>query len=260
MRRAIGYIRVSSEKQVTEGVSLDAQRERLTRHAEAVGMDLVAIHSDDGESASSLDRPAFRRALERLCAGEADVLLVTKLDRLTRSVADWTALVRDHFGPDPAIHPIQLISTVELLDLTTASGRMVACILVAVSQCERETTAERTAAAAMHKRHHAETLGSVPYGQSLDHAGRKNKKGNPVELIANAAEIETIRRIRELASTGLTIRAIAAALLAEGRQPRRGTSWSTATLSRLLSRPIPSQGPESNNAQPQDPTPTPTPP
>lgn len=83
--RAIGYIRVSTEKQAAEGISLDAQKIRLQAHCIAVDIDLADIVIDDGYSAKSLERPGLQRALSVLTSRQADALVVVKLDRLTRS-------------------------------------------------------------------------------------------------------------------------------------------------------------------------------
>lgn len=83
--RAVGYIRVSTEAQAEEGVSLDAQRAKLEAFAIAADLELVAIREDAGVSAKTLARPGLQAALEDLHAGRADALLVAKLDRLTRS-------------------------------------------------------------------------------------------------------------------------------------------------------------------------------
>ena len=96
--RALGYIRVSTEKQAAKGISLDAQWIRLHAHCIAVDIDLVGILADEGQSAKSLDRPGLKRALAWLTAGQADVLVVVKLDRLTRNMRDFAYLVDTYFA------------------------------------------------------------------------------------------------------------------------------------------------------------------
>src|SRR3954469_45725 len=97
--RVIGYIRVSTEEQASEGVSLDAQRCKLEAYAKLYELDLVAVEVDAGVSAKTLERPGLRSALARLARGDVEGLLIAKLDRLSRSVADWNALIEAHFGP-----------------------------------------------------------------------------------------------------------------------------------------------------------------
>src|ERR1700733_6604891 len=96
--RVIGYVRVSTEQQADGGVSLDAQRAKLTAYALAMDLDLLEVVVDAGASAKSLARPGLQRALAALDAGAADGLLVCKLDRLTRSVRDLGELVERYFA------------------------------------------------------------------------------------------------------------------------------------------------------------------
>src|SRR5438445_10066813 len=86
--RVVGYVRVSLEKQANEGHSLPAQRRKLEDYAKLYELQLVDVVVDAGVSAKTLEREGLQRALAMLVAGQADALLVVKLDRLTRSVAD----------------------------------------------------------------------------------------------------------------------------------------------------------------------------
>jgi len=83
--RAVAYLRVSTEKQVDKGVSLDAQRAKVEAYAQLYELDLVEVVVDAGVSAKTLDRPGLGKALGMLKAKQAEALLVVKLDRLTRS-------------------------------------------------------------------------------------------------------------------------------------------------------------------------------
>jgi DNA invertase Pin-like site-specific DNA recombinase len=110
---------------------------------------------DAGESAKTLDRPGLQRALGTLKRGEADALLVVKLDRLTRSVVDLGSLVERYFAPGKAA----LLSVGEQIDTRSAAGRLVLNVLASVSQWEREAIAERTATAMQHKARQGEYAG-----------------------------------------------------------------------------------------------------
>src|SRR5437899_6703518 len=117
--RAIGYIRVSTDKQAEHGVSLEAQQAKLTQYAALYDIALVDIIVDAGVSAKTLERPGLQRALGMLRKGQANALLVAKLDRLTRKVKDLGALVEDYFS-------------------------LVLNVLGSVAQWEREVISERT--------------------------------------------------------------------------------------------------------------------
>ena len=97
--KTVAYLRVSTDKQADRGVSLDAQRVKVAAYAELYDLDVIV---DSGGSAKSLDRPGLQRALGMLKRGEAEALLVVKLDRLTRSVVDLGSLVVRYFAPGKA--------------------------------------------------------------------------------------------------------------------------------------------------------------
>ena len=96
--RLIGYTRVSSEEQVREGVSLSAQRERIESYVRLYGGELIDVVVDAGVSAKTLRRPGLERVLQQLDEGDADGVVVAKLDRLTRSVRDLGDLVEKYFA------------------------------------------------------------------------------------------------------------------------------------------------------------------
>jgi len=118
--KTIAYLRVSTEKQADRGVSLDVQRAKLKAYAELYELELVEVIVDAGHSAKSLDRPGLQRALRMLKDGDAEALLVVKLDRLTRSVVDLGTLVERYFAPGKAA----LLSVGEQIDTRSAAGRL----------------------------------------------------------------------------------------------------------------------------------------
>lgn len=221
--RAVAYLRVSTDKQAEDGVSLDAQRAKVEAYAALYDLDLVAVDVDAGVSAKSLDRPALDRALGRLRSGEADALLVVKLDRLTRSVRDLGDLVDAYFARDRWA----LLSVSEQIDTRSAAGRLVLNVLASVAQWEREATGERTSAALAHKRQMDEyTGGHPPYGWTLDDDGRS--------LVADDAEQEAIALATRLRAGGLSLRTIGVQLEAAGVLPRSGGRWHAKTVRSLI--------------------------
>src|SRR5438128_12384008 len=87
-KTAIGYVRVSTQEQAAEGVSLDTQRDRLRVYCQASGIKLIDIVADEGISGSTLNRPGLQAALQMIKRGRANTLIVAKLDRLSRSLRD----------------------------------------------------------------------------------------------------------------------------------------------------------------------------
>ena len=222
--RTVAYLRVSTDKQADHGVSLDAQRAKVEAYASLYDLELVAVEVDAGASAKSLSgRPALSRALSMLEAGEADALLVVKLDRLTRSVRDLGELV-DRFQAGGWA----LLSVSEQVDTRTAGGRLVLNVLASVSQWEREAIGERTSAALAHKRANGEkTGGAVPFGSRLAADG--------IHLEPEPSEQEALELIKALRADGVSLRAIAAHLNQAG-VPARGKRWHATTVARIVKR------------------------
>ena len=102
MTTAIAYLRVSTDKQADQGVSLDAQQAKLHAYAALYDLQLVEVIVDAAVSARTLERPGLQRALAMLKRNEAEALVVVKLDRLTRSVANLGRLVEAYFAPGKA--------------------------------------------------------------------------------------------------------------------------------------------------------------
>lgn len=222
--RAVAYIRVSTDKQATDGVSLDMQTAKVAMYAELYGIELIDVIVDEGASAKTLQRDGLTRALSLLDSGEADGLIVYKLDRLTRSVRDLGELIDCYFGPKGSA---ALVSVEEQVDTSTATGRMILNVLMSVSQWERETIGERTSAALRHKARSREYTGGphVPYGYRLAADG--------IHIEEHAGEQMVVTAIHEFRAAGLSLRKIGAKLLDYGFHPRKGAKFSPNTINRI---------------------------
>ena len=219
--KAVAYIRVSTDKQADAGQSLEAQKAKVEAYANLYDLELVEVVIDAGASAKSLSRPGLARALAMLKSGEAEALLVVKLDRLTRSVRDLGELVERYFASGKAA----LLSVSEQIDTRSAGGRLVLNVLASVSQWEREAIGERTAAVMQFKAAAGEyTGGQAPYGFQVV-AG---------ELVAVAGEQAVLAAAREARASGLSLRAIARALDSRGFVTRAGKSFAAVQVARLV--------------------------
>lgn len=219
--RTIIYTRVSTDKQAAEGVSLEAQRAKALAYAGLYDLEVVSSIEDAGHSAKTLTRPGLQRALAMLDRGEADALLVVKLDRLTRSVRDLDSLISRYFGREqgPA-----LMSVSEQIDTRSAAGRLVLNVLAAVSQWEREAIGERTSTAMAHKRQEGGFVGGrLRYGWRAQN-GR---------VVPHRTEQLTVARARELRAQGRTLTAVAYELEAEGLLSRSGKRFTPTQIRRF---------------------------
>lgn len=219
MARAIGYIRVSTQGQADDGVSLDAQRAKIATWADLNGYELGEVFADEGISGSKADRPGLADALNAV--GRGDALVVYSLSRLARSTRHTLEISErlDKIGAD-------LVSLSERIDTTSAAGRMVFRMLAVLAEFERDQTSERTAMALRHKRTQGERVGSVPYGFDLDADG--------VHLVENVSEQAVIQQARELHQSGLSLRKIAAELNARGLVARNGRAFQATQILRMV--------------------------
>ena len=220
MTRVVAYCRVSTEEQASSGVSLAAQEQKLRAYCLAMDLELVAVESDAGVSAKTLDRPALARALAALDSGAADALVVVKLDRLTRSVRDLADLLEQYFSADHG-----LISLGESVDTRTAAGRLVLNVMTSVAQWEREAIGERTSTALQHMKAQGKRVGAVPYGWTL--------AADAKSLTKNEYEQSVIVRARELRAAGASLRVVASALASSGMLSRNGKRFDAQQIARI---------------------------
>jgi site-specific DNA recombinase len=228
--KAVGYVRVSTEEQATSGHSLSAQRSKVVAYAALYDLDLVEIVVDDGFSGKTLDRPGMNKVLAKLKSGEVQAVVVAKLDRLTRSIADWQTLIRHYFSEAAGC---QLLSVTDSIDTRTAAGRLVLNVLLSVAQWEREAIGERTKDALQHKIRNNERVGKVRYGYNLAEDGKT--------LIPNEDEQFGIEMMKTLKDKGFSLRRIAATLNERGVQTKEGRPWRHTAIERILSRDYSSQ-------------------
>lgn len=218
--RAIGYARVSTDKQADSGVSLEAQQEKIRAMAVVQGAVLQDLIVDAGESAKTLDRPGMERLLSLVEARKVDTVIIAKLDRLTRSVKDL-ALLLEHFTR----RGVALVSVAESLDTSTAAGRLVLNIMVSVSQWEREAIGERTKDAMAHMKATRQAYSPTPYGFER----------NGDALATADGEQGTVKQIRAWHTAGWTLRAIAGELNRLGVATKNGgAAWYASTVRRIV--------------------------
>jgi site-specific DNA recombinase len=177
----MGYVRVSTEDQAREGVSLDAQEHRLHAYCQAKGWQLVAVVRDEGKSAKDMNRPGLQRILADLAKRRRgwDALVVVKLDRLTRSVRDLGELTAAFRRSKVAF-----VSLDESVDTGSAAGELFLNVVASISQWERRAIGERTASAMAHLKAKGQRVSrQAAYGFRLAAGGRvvvdQGEQGHP---------------------------------------------------------------------------------
>ncbi len=160
---AIGYVRVSTDEQAREGVSLEAQRAKVVAYCGLHGVALAETYADEGLSGKRADnRPGLQQAIAHACESHG-VLVVYSLSRLARSTRDAIDIA-ERLAKSGA----DLVSITEKIDTTTSMGRFFFTTIAALAQLERDQISERTCMALAHKRSKRQRVsGHIPYGSRL---------------------------------------------------------------------------------------------
>ncbi len=221
MKQAIGYIRVSTEKQADKGVSLEAQQAKIEHWCKANGYELLKVYVDAGISGKRMDtRKELLAALASLKKGMALVSYsLSRLARSTKDLIEISELVAKKKG--------DLVSLSESIDTTTAAGKMMFQMLAVLSEFERNLTAERTSGALQHKKATGQKYtNQTPYGfEAIE--GR---------LVQVQQEAEVVAEIQSARAGGSTLQAIANSLNGRGIPTKTGKQWAPATIHLLLKR------------------------
>lgn len=206
--RVVAYRRVSTGQQVDSGAGLDAQRTAIESEVARRGWNLVAAFEDAGLSGARVDsRPGLLASLALVESGGAEGLVVSKLDRLSRSMADFAALMERSRR-----HGWVLVALDLGLDTSTPAGEMMANVLATFSQFERRLIGQRTSEALRAKR-----------AQGV-------KLGGP-----RVVDDVTVQKMSALRASGASYRQIARSLKEEGcAAPRGGSSWHPDSVRRVL--------------------------
>lgn len=238
-RRCAVYTRKSSEEGLEQDFnSLHAQREACeafikSQHGE--GWRLVAAAYDDGGlSGGTMERPALQRLLADIRDGKIDIVVVYKVDRLTRSLADFAKMVEVFDA-----HGVSFVAVTQQFNTTSSMGRLTLNILLSFAQFEREVTGERIRdKIAASKRKGMWMGGHAPLGYDVQER----------KLVINQAEAETVRMIfRRYQELGCVRRlkqdldrrgVVSKSRVAKNKRRSGGCSFSRGALYTLLANPI----------------------
>jgi site-specific DNA recombinase len=218
---AIGYIRVSTEEQSREGISLEMQAAKIRAYCELNDLSLTEIVEDAGISGKTIKaRPGVQKVLQLVKSKKVAAVVVYKFDRLARNTIEALDVARAMNKADVALHSIS-----EKLDTQSALWRFFFTLTASLAEMERNLIAERTSEALKQKRSNGQkTGGYCPYGFTA------------VEglLIPDQTEQGTVSAIRGLKEQGLSTRAMVKVLGLEGIRTRKGTHSTQTQVCRIL--------------------------
>jgi DNA invertase Pin-like site-specific DNA recombinase len=203
--RAVGYIRVSTEGQGERGHGIDAQRQVIEEEAARRGWTLERVYVDVASGKSTRRRPEFALMLGAMASGDADVLIVAKLDRLSRSLVDFAQLMMTAQQQGWSVDALDIG-----VDTSSINGELIANIVMALAQWERRIIGHRTKAALEQVR------------------AKGTRLGRPSNVDA-----ETVRLIRVLRTSGKSWQGIADALEREAVPTAQGGRWHGSTVRKL---------------------------
>ncbi len=227
-RRVFVYCRVSTEEQGTDDHrSLDYQEEKARLRVQEKNWPLIKVRKDVSSGKSTKDRPGFQELVRDIKQGSIDVVIVYKLDRLSRNVGniyDFIDLTQEH--------NVDLVSLTENLDTTSPIGRAMLGVMAVLAQLTREMIAENVKAGLEQRAKKGKwPTGPAPFGYDYD----KTRK----RLVVNAEEAEVVRDIfRYYKNESLGIRKIARRLNAQGRRTKRGSQFAHNSVWWILGNPV----------------------
>lgn len=208
--KAVGYCRVSTDEQAQDGLSLDYQQSRIRAYAESQDWELVEFYIDAGYSGKDTNRPELRRMLADIDSGIADILIVLKIDRISRRQRDLLNLLEGTLEPAG----IGFKSVQEPFDTSTGMGKAFLGMVSVFAQLEGDMISERTTSILQNKRRNGEWVGRVPFGFQVQDG----------KLIEDPRQMAAIKKIKRLKGQGMTVRQISELI-----------PLSIATISRLTS-------------------------
>lgn len=215
------YVRVSTAEQAKEGYSIGEQTERLQKYCEAHGWNIYNIYTDAGYSGSNMDRPALKQLLIDAKSGRFQMVVVYKLDRLSRSQKDTLKLIEDDFLGNN----VDFISMQENFDTSSPFGRAMIGILAVFAQLEREQIKERMEMGKMARAKEGKWMGGGHVQFGYDYDGEN--------LVVNEYEAMIVRLMFRLILEGNSVHRVSKILNEKGYRTKE-TAFRDKTVLRML--------------------------
>ena len=227
MTRVYGYCRVSTDMQAQYGLSLDAQQEEIRRYAQDRGWIIEEIFVDGGFSAKNTDRPAFKQMAKNIkdAGGRIAAVVVTKLDRLTRSLRDLLTINEDLLEPCGC----NFVAIRDGINTFEPVSKMLLPFLAIIGQIERQNTSERVKSTVRHIQQQGGHYGKVPFGFRTVQDGRLRR------LVEDPEQFPWLQKINDWYRSGVGMAEIAQRLNHEKVKPRYGNQvWTDCKIYELL--------------------------
>ena len=224
MNTAVAYVRVSTQEQALEGVSLAAQEERIKAYCSLAGLTLTEIVKEKGVSAGIplADRPGGQTVLELVKKKQVQHIVALKLDRLFRDAIDALTMTRDWDKTGISLHLVDMGG--QALNTSSAMGRFFLSMMASFAELEKNLIGERTTIAMKHKKAMRQVYSPTPFGFE--------RVGNDLRI--NEQEIAIILKVKVWRETGWSLGKIAKELNQRCVPTKQGKRWYASTIRYLL--------------------------
>lgn len=221
------YLRVSTDKQAEFGQSLDAQEAELRRYCHERGWNITRVYVDGGFSGKDTERPQYQEMIARIKRGGIDAIVVSKLDRLTRSIRNLCELNEDvlrELG-------VNLVCVRDGINTFEFGSTLLMHLLAVIGQIERENTASRVSAAIRHIHDQGGHYGKVPFGKAL----APHPTNPKLKVLVDCPETGPwLKQINDWYAEGKYTTEIARRLNEAGVKPRYAERWNLHSVYDLL--------------------------
>lgn len=228
------YCRVSTTEQAEEGYSIDEQNIKIREYCEREGHEIYNLYEDRGISGKNItNRPGIRQLLDDATKNKFDLVVVWKLNRISRKLLDILNIVELLNK-----HNIAFRSLTENFETETPSGKLQLNIMGAIGEFERETIAENVKMGLLARAREGRWNGGVVLGYDLVELPNEGKKRKNTRLEINEREANTVRRIFELYSQGHGYKAVVNRINKEGHKTKRNGEFAVSTVKEILQNPV----------------------
>lgn len=233
-KRVAIYCRVSTTEQAEEGYSIDEQKRKIREYCEREGHEIYNLYKDRGISGKNINnRPGIKRLLQDATNNKFDLVIVWKLNRISRKLLDILNIVEllDK-------HNIAFRSLTESFETETPSGKLQLNIMGAIGEFERETIAENVKMGMLARAREGRWNGGVVLGYDVVEIPSDGKKRKNSKLEINEKEACAVRRIFELYSQGNGYKAVVNRINKEGYKTKKNNQFAVATVKEILNNPV----------------------
>ncbi|WP_455543960.1 recombinase family protein [Intestinibacter sp.] len=228
------YCRVSTTEQAEEGYSIDEQNIKIREYCERLGHEVYNLYEDRGISGKSINnRPGIKQLLKDATENKFDLVIVWKLNRISRKLLDILNIVELLNK-----HNIAFRSLTENFETETPSGKLQLNIMGAIGEFERETIAENIKLGMGAKAKAGEWCGGIVLGYDIVEIPSDGRKRKNTMLKINEKEAHIVRHIFDLYSQGYGYKAVVNRINKEGYKTKKNNEFAVATVKEILRNPV----------------------